>query len=134
VVWQHNNYFLVLLTFGLIVPAVVASFWGDFFGGLVYAGILRIFVVQQATFCINSLAHWLGDQPFDDRDSPRNNWVSALVTFGEGYHNFHHQFPVDYRKQSCSARSVWKLRAQQGTQSAGTNMILPSGASGCGAS
>jgi stearoyl-CoA desaturase (delta-9 desaturase) len=73
VIWQHNNYFFVLLTFGLIVPAVVASLWGDFFGGLVYASILRVFAVQQATFCINSLAHWLGDQPFNDRDSPRHN-------------------------------------------------------------
>lgn len=34
--------------------------------GFVYGGILRIFFVQQATFCVNSLAHWLGDQPFDD--------------------------------------------------------------------
>lgn len=50
-----------------------------------------------ATFCVNSLAHWLGDQPFDDRDSPRDHLVTALVTLGEGYHNFHHEFPVDYR-------------------------------------
>ncbi|KAF2011305.1 stearic acid desaturase [Aaosphaeria arxii CBS 175.79] len=95
--WQHKHYFAVLLTMGLILPTLVAGLWGDFAGGLIYAGILRIFAVQQATFCINSLAHWLGDQPFDDRDSPRDNWITALVTLGEGYHNFHHQFPVDYR-------------------------------------
>lgn len=51
---------------------------------LVYAGILRIFFVQQATFCVNSLAHWLGDQPFDDRNSPRDHVITALVTLGEG--------------------------------------------------
>lgn len=62
-----------------------------------YAGILRICFVQQATFCVNSLAHWLGDQPFDDRNSPRDHVITALVTLGEGYHNFHHEFPSDYR-------------------------------------
>lgn len=66
-------------------------------GGFIYAGVLRATFVQQATFCINSLAHWLGDQPFDDRNSPRDNWITALVTLGEGYHNFHHEFPSDYR-------------------------------------
>ncbi|KAM5344529.1 hypothetical protein ACJ41O_013065 [Fusarium nematophilum] len=60
-------------------------------------GILRICFVQQATFCVNSLAHWLGDQPFDDRNSPRDHVITALVTLGEGYHNFHHEFPSDYR-------------------------------------
>jgi len=66
-------------------------------GGFIYGGILRIFFVQQATFCVNSLAHWLGDQPFDDRNSPRDHVLTALVTLGEGYHNFHHEFPSDYR-------------------------------------
>ncbi|KAL2369248.1 stearoyl-CoA 9-desaturase [Blastomyces gilchristii] len=50
-----------------------------------------------ATFCVNSLAHLLGEQPFDDRNSPRDHVVTALVTLGEGYHNFHHEFPSDYR-------------------------------------
>lgn len=39
----------------------------------------------------------IGDQPFDDRNSPRDHVITALVTLGEGYHNFHHEFPSDYR-------------------------------------
>lgn len=46
---------------------------------------------------MNSLAHWLGDQPFDDRNSPRDHVITAFVTLGEGYHNFHHEFPSDFR-------------------------------------
>ena len=46
---------------------------------------------------MNSLAHWLGETPFDDKHTPRDHFVTALVTVGEGYHNFHHQFPMDYR-------------------------------------
>ncbi|KAH8889698.1 acyl-CoA desaturase [Thozetella sp. PMI_491] len=98
VVWQHKNYLSCVIVMALVVPTVVCGvFWGDFLGGFVYAGILRIFFIQQATFCVNSLAHWLGDQPFDDRNSPRDHVITALVTLGEGYHNFHHEFPSDYR-------------------------------------
>lgn len=57
----------------------------------------QVFFLQQATFCVNSLAHWLGEQPFDDRNSPRDHVLTALITLGEGYHNFHHEFPSDYR-------------------------------------
>lgn len=96
--WQHKNYLAVVLFMGLVFPMLVSGLgWGDWMGGFVYAGILRIFFVQQATFCVNSLAHWLGDQPFDDRNSPRDHVITALVTLGEGYHNFHHEFPSDYR-------------------------------------
>ncbi|KAH0389015.1 putative delta-9 desaturase, partial [Aureobasidium melanogenum] len=98
VVWQHKNYLKVVFFMGLIFPTLVAGLgWGDYLGGFIYAGILRIFFVQQATFCVNSLAHWLGDQPFDDRNSPRDHVITAVVTLGEGYHNFHHEFPSDYR-------------------------------------
>jgi stearoyl-CoA desaturase (delta-9 desaturase) len=91
VVWQHKNYLKAVVTMALVVPTVICGyFWGDYLGGFVYAGILRIFFVQQATFCVNSLAHWLGDQPFDDRNSPRDHVITALVTLGEGYHKYVH--------------------------------------------
>ncbi|KAH7123574.1 hypothetical protein B0J11DRAFT_315391 [Dendryphion nanum] len=97
VVWQHKHYPLVAFVSALVFPALVAATWGDWRGGFVYAGLIRVFAIQQATFCVNSLAHWLGDQPFDDRNSPRDHMLTALVTMGEGYHNFHHEFPSDYR-------------------------------------
>ncbi|KAL1383644.1 acyl-CoA desaturase [Phyllosticta capitalensis] len=98
VVFQHRHYVKCALFMGIVFPALVAGLlWNDWVGGLVYAGICRIFFVQQATFCINSLAHWIGEQPFDDKNSPRDHWITALATLGEGYHNFHHEFPSDYR-------------------------------------
>jgi stearoyl-CoA desaturase (delta-9 desaturase) len=99
VVWQHKHYGKCLLFAAWVFPMLVAGLgWGDWWGGLVYAGIVRACFVQQATFCVNSLAHWIGEQPFDDRRSPRDHVLTALVTMGEGYHNFHHEFPSDYRK------------------------------------
>ncbi|ATY60390.1 acyl-desaturase [Cordyceps militaris] len=98
VVWQHKNYLKSVIFTALIFPTVFCGLlWNDWLGGFVYGGILRIWFVQQATFCVNSLAHWLGDQPFDDRNSPRDHVVTAIITLGEGYHNFHHEFPSDYR-------------------------------------
>jgi len=58
---------------------------------------LNLTVCSQSTFCINSLAHWIGDRPYDDILTPRDNLLNSILTFGEGYHNFHHQFPIDYR-------------------------------------
>ena len=66
-------------------------------GGLLVVGFLRSAVLLQATFCVNSLAHLLGTPPLRRRVSARDSLVTALVTFGEGYHNFHHRFPYDYR-------------------------------------
>lgn len=96
--FQHRHYLWFLAFNAFVVPSVVAGyFWGDYLGGFLYAGILRMFFVHQSTFCVNSLAHWIGEQPFDDRRSPRDHVLTALVTLGEGYHNFHHEFPSDYR-------------------------------------
>lgn len=52
---------------------------------------------SQSTWAVNSLAHWLGETSFDDKHTPRDRLFTALVTIGEGYHNFHHEFPMDYR-------------------------------------
>ncbi|KAE8154186.1 hypothetical protein BDV25DRAFT_121412 [Aspergillus avenaceus] len=98
VIWQHKHYIKAALFMGLVFPTLFCGLgWGDWIGGFVYGGILRVFFIQQATFCVNSLAHWIGEQPFDDRNSPRDHVLTAFVTLGEGYHNFHHEFPSDYR-------------------------------------
>ncbi|KAH7043570.1 delta-9 desaturase [Linnemannia elongata] len=98
VVWQHNNYTALVILMGVVFPTAVAGLgWGDWRGGYFFAAILRLVFVHHATFCVNSLAHWLGEGPFDDRHSPRDHFITAFVTLGEGYHNFHHQFPQDYR-------------------------------------
>jgi stearoyl-CoA desaturase (delta-9 desaturase) len=98
VTWQHDNYVALALGMGWLFPAAVAGIgWRDWYGGFIYGGIIRTFLVNQATFCVNSLAHYLGDQPYDDRRTPRNHLITAIITLGEGYHNFHHEFPSDYR-------------------------------------
>jgi stearoyl-CoA desaturase (delta-9 desaturase) len=95
--WQHRFYPVVAVVSGLVVPMAIASTWGDPWGGLLVAGFLRAAVLLQATFSINSLAHLVGTRRYDPRSSARDSTLTALVTFGEGYHNYHHRFPFDYR-------------------------------------
>ncbi|TFL07914.1 hypothetical protein BDV98DRAFT_42813 [Pterulicium gracile] len=96
--WQHEQYLWIAVFWGIVLPAVLPGLlWGDWMGGLCFACAARMTMEHHSTFCINSVAHYLGDAPYDDRHTPRDNLASAILTMGEGYHNFHHQFPMDYR-------------------------------------
>ena len=65
---------------------------------LVWGFFLSTIVLFHATVTINSLAHVFGSRRFDTRDDSRNNWLLALITFGEGWHNNHHHFPGSARQ------------------------------------
>jgi len=54
--------------------------------------------LYHATFSINSLAHRCGSRRYATRDASRNNLWLALLTFGEGWHNNHHRYPVAARQ------------------------------------
>lgn len=97
ILWQHKYYPYVSIFFGVIFPTLVAALWGDALGGYFYAGTMRIVFVHHATFFVNSLAHSLGDKHFSDLHTSYDSVVTAVLTLGEGYHNFHHEFPQDYR-------------------------------------
>ncbi len=95
--FQHEHYGAVAFATGLGLPWAIGWLLGDPWGGLIIAGFLRIVVFYHATFSINSVAHILGAQPYSDDDSSRDSWVTAFLTMGEGFHNFHHTFAADYR-------------------------------------
>jgi stearoyl-CoA desaturase (delta-9 desaturase) len=98
VMFQNKYYGAMAVFMGFIFPTLVAGIgWGDWKGGYYFAAVTRLVFVHHATFFVNSLAHTLGDQPFADTQTPRDSFVTAFMTLGEGYHNFHHEFPQDYR-------------------------------------
>jgi stearoyl-CoA desaturase (Delta-9 desaturase) len=99
VMWQHDNYWLIVVT-GLALPFVLGLIYNGWIGGLtcfMLAGIARLMLVLNSTFCINSISHLWGTQPHDQTNTARDNWFISLVTFGEGYHNYHHAYQRDYR-------------------------------------
>ncbi|KAF9522719.1 delta 9-fatty acid desaturase protein [Crepidotus variabilis] len=115
--WQHKYYIQLILIMSFVIPTLIPKLlWNDAAGGFIYASVLRLCFVHHSTFCVNSLAHWLGETPFDDKHTPRDHFATALVTIGEGYHNFHHQFPMDYRnaiKWYQYDPTKWFIKAMQ---------------------
>jgi stearoyl-CoA desaturase (delta-9 desaturase) len=95
--WQGRHYVPIAVFMSFVLPALIGLLVGDFWGCLVMAGPVRVALVYQATFLINSFTHTFGSQPYSDANSSRDSFVAALITMGEGYHNFHHAFPSDYR-------------------------------------
>lgn len=97
VVWQHDYYLPLAIGMNIGVPVLIGWVVGDIIGSLLLAGVLRLVISHHSTFLINSLAHFWGKQPYTDTNSARDNSMLALLTYGEGYHNFHHIFQNDYR-------------------------------------
>lgn len=95
--WQHRLYLPLVLATNIGLPALLGWLYGEVVGFLLLAGVLRLVLIHHSTFFINSLAHIWGSRPYTDENSARDNPVLAFLTYGEGYHNFHHIFDRDYR-------------------------------------
>jgi stearoyl-CoA desaturase (Delta-9 desaturase) len=100
VLWQDRYIHWIAAIVSFVLPATIGFLWGGWIsalGAFLIAGVARIVVLQHCTFCINSLCHYLGDRPYSSKCSARDSWIMAIVTLGEGYHNYHHEFQYDYR-------------------------------------
>ncbi|MCC2637592.1 MAG: acyl-CoA desaturase [Moraxellaceae bacterium] len=97
VMFQHRHYLPLLLLTNIGFPLAVGWLAGDLWGVLLLGGLLRLVVSHHVTFLINSLCHVWGSRPYTDENSARDNTVLAVLTWGEGYHNYHHIFQYDYR-------------------------------------
>jgi stearoyl-CoA desaturase (delta-9 desaturase) len=80
--------FLLWVVLSLIIPFAIGGWTGLLWGGLV-----RIFLTHHVTWSINSVCHTLGKREFETNDQSRNEWIVGLLAFGEGWHNNHHAFP-----------------------------------------
>ncbi|MCB1117619.1 MAG: acyl-CoA desaturase [Chlamydiia bacterium] len=80
--------FLLWVALGLIIPYLLAGWTGLLWGGLV-----RIFLTHHVTWSVNSVCHTFGFRSFETNDLSTNQWLVGLLAFGEGWHNNHHAFP-----------------------------------------
>jgi len=83
------------------IPAValaVFCFLVDGWTGLFVGFFLSTVLVYHGTFTINSLAHVTGTQRYLTGDDSRNNWLLAIITMGEGWHNNHHHYQSSARQ------------------------------------
>ncbi len=95
--FQHRHYGLLATAANALLILVAAALTGDLLGAFVFVFLLRLFLTHHSTWFINSLAHIWGSKPYSTEHSAVNNFILALLTYGEGYHNYHHTFSGDYR-------------------------------------
>jgi stearoyl-CoA desaturase (delta-9 desaturase) len=114
--------FLGLVALGLLLP--FAAGWiitGELSGaltGLLWGGLVRIFVLHHVTWSINSICHFFGRRRFDVEDQSTNVWWLALPSFGEAWHHNHHAFPRSAQHglsklETTLDPSAWLIRAME---------------------
>jgi stearoyl-CoA desaturase (Delta-9 desaturase) len=80
--------FLLWVVLSLAIPFAIGG-WS----GLLWGGLVRIFLTHHVTWSVNSVCHTFGKREFATNDRSHNEWVVGLLGFGEGWHNNHHAFP-----------------------------------------
>ncbi|PWW76962.1 hypothetical protein C7212DRAFT_278864 [Tuber magnatum] len=98
VAFQHRYFLELVFLTCVALPTAMGHFWLDgAWEGLLYGGIIPRVMTWHCTFLINSMAHYIGRQEYTIEVTARGNLLLAMLTQGEGNHNFHHAFPSDYR-------------------------------------
>jgi stearoyl-CoA desaturase (delta-9 desaturase) len=87
VVFVSQTFFL-WVALSLLIPFALGGWTGLLWGGLV-----RIFLAHHVTWSVNSVCHTFGKRDFETPDQSRNEWIIGLLAMGEGWHNNHHAFP-----------------------------------------
>lgn len=98
--FYHRTYQLWVVA-GLALPTVIGLAIDPTplgaLDGFLFGGLARMFLANQAAWCVGSISHMIGTRPFQNRDRSANNWPVAVFTFGEGLQNNHHAFPGSYK-------------------------------------
>ena len=95
--FQHEYYEILMFSSNVLVTLFIGWCFSDYFGAFLFTWLIRLFFLHHFTWFINSLAHTWGAHTFCQELSAVDNFLISLVTFGEGYHNYHHAFAYDYR-------------------------------------
>ncbi|XP_063930916.1 acyl-CoA Delta-12 desaturase-like [Zophobas morio] len=98
--FQKKYYFVFFApVVGILLPAAIPwHFWGETFENAFFIStMLRYCLCTNITFLINSYAHVYGTKPYDKNICPVEVPTLTILTGGEGWHNYHHTFPWDYR-------------------------------------
>ncbi|EFA05022.2 acyl-CoA Delta-9 desaturase [Tribolium castaneum] len=99
VMFQKKYYKIIAPVLSLVIPALIPwYFFGeDLYVSWVTTCVLRYVITLHSTWAVNSVAHIWGTKPYDKNIKPTENIAVAIVAYGEGWHNYHHVFPWDYK-------------------------------------
>lgn len=90
------------------LPPLILAITLYLIGGLPYliwGFFISTVLIYHVTFCVNSIAHVIGTRRYETKDDSKNNWLLALFTFGEGWHNNHHHHPSSARQ----GETFWEI-------------------------
>jgi stearoyl-CoA desaturase (Delta-9 desaturase) len=102
--------FALWVILSLVIPFAIGG-WS----GLLWGGLVRIFLVHHITWSVNSVCHSFGKREFETNDRSRNEWIVGMLAFGEGWHNNHHAFPrsafhgLHWWQFDLSGYVIWSL-------------------------
>ncbi|TMW54346.1 hypothetical protein DOY81_000619 [Sarcophaga bullata] len=99
IMFQKKYYMLLMPLLCFLLPTVIPMyFWNEtFINSWFVATMFRWCFILNVTWLVNSAAHKFGGKPYDKYINPAENPSVAILAFGEGWHNYHHVFPWDYK-------------------------------------
>ncbi|XP_041987634.1 acyl-CoA Delta-9 desaturase-like isoform X1 [Aricia agestis] len=99
VMFQKKYYFLIMPMISFVIPTLIPmALWNESLSVSWHiASILRYTYSLHCTWLVNSAAHIFGNKPYDRHIGPTENKLVAILAVGEGWHNYHHVFPWDYK-------------------------------------
>lgn len=95
-----DKIYYVFVAASLAIPAAIGYAIDGGFGavmGVLWGGLVRVFVSHHVTWSINSVCHVFGKREYESKDLSRNNVIFGVLAQGEGWHNNHHAFPSSAR-------------------------------------
>uniref|UniRef100_A0A2A4JV26 Fatty acid desaturase domain-containing protein n=1 Tax=Heliothis virescens TaxID=7102 RepID=A0A2A4JV26_HELVI len=107
--FQEKYNTILKIFFCYILPISLNIFlWNeDWKCAVAWQAFIRYLCVLHAEMTVNSLAHMYGYQPYNKIILPKENKFVSRVTFGEGWHNYHHSFPFDFKAAEFFDQLDW---------------------------
>ncbi|XP_063388979.1 acyl-CoA Delta-9 desaturase-like isoform X1 [Cydia fagiglandana] len=106
VMYQKKYYYWLYFLLAVFIPAwVPVQYFGESWGNSLLVCYFARYMVQiNGTWLVNSAAHLWGTRPYDQGLQPVESWFVSCISLGEGWHNYHHAFPWDYKAAELSSR------------------------------
>uniref|UniRef100_A0A6P7GJW1 Acyl-CoA Delta(11) desaturase-like n=1 Tax=Diabrotica virgifera virgifera TaxID=50390 RepID=A0A6P7GJW1_DIAVI len=96
--FQRKYYILLGSSLAFILPSIaMVYFFHETALNAALLSITRYVLTLNGTWTVNSFAHLYGWKPYDSSINPAENATVSIVGLGEGWHNYHHTFPWDYK-------------------------------------
>ena len=107
-VFQHKYYLQLAHLFCFGLPTLYGwMYYGSAVQGYLYLGVLRWILLLHSTWCVNSVAHKWGTRPYNPNIPPVESSITSVLAVGEGWHNYHHVYPYDYRASEFGWWTKW---------------------------